>query len=226
MAAVLVDFLVAVRDGLPAPLDYGVNLSGAFDGLGKYSRCAEKWCKLDIDIGVFDFGLTGEPEFTTEEVLGRCWRVEGLRAACNFDDALVAVASASAGSGHAGAKLIRVVEESAAGRKWVGGAVAADLSTAGCGRTLIRLPRRAVVELVVTAALEQPARLFWLALVAAAEVGGALVEAILVRAAEGRLHVGMGGDASEDARQAVEAFLVLLGVDLGHGQKGVVIAQK
>ena len=95
------------------------------------------------------------------------------------------------------------------------------MSAAGCGRALVRLPGRAVVELVVAAALEQPARLFWLALVAAAEVGGALVEAVLVRAAEGRLHVGMGGDAREDARQTVEALLVILGVDLGHWAREV-----
>lgn len=51
-------------------------------------------------------------------------------------------------------------------------------------------------------------------------MSGALVKAVLVRAAEGRLHVGMGGDAREDTRQAVEALLVLLGVDLGHGESG------
>ena len=215
MPAVLVDFLVAVVNGLPAPLDYGVNLGGAVHGVGQYPGRAKKRGELDIDIRVFDFGLAGEPELTAEEFLGRRGCVEGLCAAGDLDDALVAMPSAFAGGGHSGAELVRVVEEGAAGRKRVGGAVAADLSAAGCGRALIHLPRRAVVELIVTAALEQPARLFWLALIAAAEVGGALVEAVLVRAAKGRLHVGMGGDAGEDARQAVEALLVLLGVDFG-----------
>ena len=36
------------------------------------------------------------------------------------------------------------------------------------------------------------------------------------------LHVGMGGDAREDARQAVDTLLVFLGVDLGHGQVGCI----
>ena len=116
MAAVLVDFLVAVVDGLPAPLDYRVDLGGSIHGLGQYAGRAKKRRELDIDIRVLDFGLAGEPELTAEEVLGRRWRVEGLRAAGDLDDALVAVASAPAGGRHSGTELIRVVEEGAAGR--------------------------------------------------------------------------------------------------------------
>jgi len=81
VAAVLVDFLVAVVDGLSPPLDYRVDLSRAVDGLGQYAGRAKKRCELDIDIGVFDFGLAGEPELTAEEFLGWRWCVEGLRAA-------------------------------------------------------------------------------------------------------------------------------------------------
>ena len=97
--------------GLPAPLDYGVNLGEAVHGVGQYAGRAKKRCELDIDIGVFNFGLAGEPELSAEEFLGRRWRAEGLCAAGDLDDALVAVPRAFAGGGHSGAELIRVVEE-------------------------------------------------------------------------------------------------------------------
>ena len=87
--------------------------------------------------------------------------------------------------------------------------------------SLILFPGEAIIELVVAVAGQRATLLFSLALVATAKFSGALVGAVLVRATEGRLLIGVDGDIFEDARKSIEPFLVFGGVDMLQGARNL-----
>ena len=88
----------------------------------------------------------------------------------------------------------------------MGSTFAVDIAATGNGIardwTLVSLPCRPIVDLIVTAAIEQSAfflRALRSALVAAAELGGALFEAVFIWTAVQRLLVGVVGNFSQNA---------------------------
>ena len=87
----------------------------AADGVGEDSGLAAQDGEFDVGAGVVDDGLAGETVVVAQEAFGVGGRAEGVHAAPYLDDALVALAGATAGGRDAHAEVVGVVEDGAAG---------------------------------------------------------------------------------------------------------------
>ena len=229
VSAVLVHLLAVVVDVIPPPGDHGIERRVFFFGNGQDLGRAPQGCEGDVHVRIDDAGLAGEAVVLPQEGLRLRPGRQPFHPLLDFHDALVADAVAETGGRHLHGEVVGVVEDGSAddrgpGRRAVGHRSAGRVWGSIHGRIrpfarrLLRLPGAAVIELVVAAAYEQSAGFPGLALVAAPEPGGTLVETVLVGTAVGGLLGRVGHHVLEDGRDAVQPLLVRRLVDLFHGR--------
>ena len=199
VAEVLVDHLAIVKHLVTGPGDHGIDFEVYGRGRGEDLGASLEQFEINIEVGIFDDRLAGQPIVVSQEIFGLGARGQSFGAVLDLDDALMTDPAAAARSGNLHYQLIGEVEDRLAALQAAAAAVVRDPSHA----RLAGFPSILIVQPVVARADRQAAGFRGLPFVAAPKLRGALVQAVLVRAAPLRHFSGVLRHPRQDFRQAI-----------------------